>query len=298
MQIIKLSQPINIEVCANVCGTGYFDGVHLGHQKLIKTVIEDAKKIGVKSAIFTFDKSIDLILGKEFKGEITPLEHRLKIFEELGLDYCFVFEFNINIASMDPEDFIKGVLMKLNTKEIVCGSDFHFGYKGLGNCDLLQRYIKTNVIDFLKFDDESLKVSSSIILKKIQEGSIETVNKMLGREFFIKGEVLHGLGNGKKIGFPTANIDYSSFILPHKGVYLVEIKVKGQKYTGLANIGTHPTIDELEKAALEVFIYDFDEDIYGEIATVFFKKFVRDESNFGDIENLKNQVKKDTFFNF
>lgn len=298
MQVIKLTYPVTKDIEPNVCGVGYFDGVHLGHQKLINEVIENAKSFKVKSAIFTFSKSIDLVLGHDFYGEITPLDERIAIFDDLGIDICFVFEFNKAMSELSPVDFMDKVLKPLNSKMIVCGNDFHFGHKGLGNYELLKTEFNVNVIDFLNVQNQDYKISSRNIINYIKEANLVEISLLLGRNYAITGKVIKGLGNGKKIGFPTANIDYSGYVLPRYGVYQVTCELDGKLLKGLANIGTHPTLDELKTPTLEVFLSDFDQNIYDKTLKVWFVKYIRDEVKFSDVENLKKHIKLDTFFNF
>ena len=200
MQVIKLIYPVNMNIEPNVCGLGYFDGVHLGHQKLIDEVITNAKNFNVKSAIFTFSKSIDLVLGLNFCGEITPLNERIAIFESLGIDICFVFEFNKAMSELSPIDFMDKILKPLNSKMIVCGNDFHFGYKGEGNYELLKTNFNVNVIDFLNVENKDYKISSRNIINYIKEANLVETQRLLGRKYYIKGKIIKGLGNGKKIG--------------------------------------------------------------------------------------------------
>jgi len=299
MLVKKIILPINESFATSVIGLGYFDGVHLGHQELIKHISQMSQNKAVLSSILTFSDSIDKVLGKDFLGEITPLNHRLKLFEELGIDICYVLEFNEEIAKLSKDDFITEILNKLNIQGCVCGQDYHFGYKGQGDINYLKEYFDVDVVDF-KIDsfDTSVKISSSTIIKYIKEGRIDVANSLLGKPYKIIGRVIKGLGNGHKIGFPTANIEYGDYVLPLNGVYAVKINVNNNEYKGLCNIGTHPTIDELNKESLEVYILDFDQDIYDEEVEISFIKRLRDEKHFENVENLKKQLKSDTFSSF
>ena len=152
MLVKYIKFPLLTENTPTVMGIGYFDGVHLGHQQLIKKVIKEAEKLNVPSAIFTFDKSIDKVLDKPFVGEITPLEERLKRFETLGIDIVYVFEFSKEIASLAALDFINKILLPLNLVKVVCGNDFRFGNCGSGNVEILSKYMNVDVVDFLMID--------------------------------------------------------------------------------------------------------------------------------------------------
>ena len=265
---------------------GNFDGVHLGHQKLI----EIAKLSRLKIAILTFNPH-PMTLIKDIKDVkyITPYEEKKKIFENLGVDLFLTVNFNQKVMRTSKEEFIT-FLKKLNFKEIVCGYDFTFAYMGQGNANDLKKCFTTHVID--KYSIDGVRVSSTNIREYLQKGNIEDANKMLGRSYSISGKVIHGNKVGRTLGFKTANIDYNDYILPKNGVYLCEIDYKKRKLFGMANIGYNPTINSQESIRLEVNIFNFDEEIYGDTLKVSFIKNVREEKKFSSkaelIEELNN----------
>lgn len=296
MLVKYIKYPLLTKNDPTVMGIGYFDGVHLGHQELIKEVIKEARKLGVPASIFTFNTSIDKVLGKPFNGEITPLGARLKKFEEFGIEVVYVFEFEKEIASLNAEDFINKILLPLNVSKIVCGGDFRFGKNGSGDIKLLSKYMDVDLVDFFKVGD--FKISSTYIIKLIKEGKVDQIPAYLGDYYSIVGPVVEGKGNGKKLGFPTANIDYADYVLPKNGVYHVQVIVEDTIYNGVCNIGKHPSIAKLDEESLEIHILDFQKDIYGMEISVKFLRFLREEQQFLSIENLKKQIKLDTFLNF
>ncbi len=293
MKVVYLDLPINHKFTRSVIGLGYFDGVHLGHQDLINNVIKLAKEKHVKSSIFTFDIPIRKLFNKEFYGELTPLKYKLEIFKKIGLDICYVLRFNKDIASMDKSLFIGEILDKLNLESIVIGSDFKFGNKAEGDAILLKKHYPTYIVDFVNIS--GIKVSSSSIIEWIRNGLISKANKEIddSRKYFIEGKVIHGLGNGKKFGLPTANVNYNGFVLPKNGVYKVSVKYRNKFYKGVANIGLHPTIEKLQSPTLEVFIDHFHKNIYNKSIRVYFIEYLRDEERFDSLEKLVNKVKDD-----
>lgn len=271
-------------VCAAI---GNFDGVHLGHQKLI----EECKKHGYKSAVLTFYPHPSVFLKKIPNYPlVTPLEKKTDVISKMGIDYLIVVEFNEEIAAMPKEEFIEA-LHQMNIKACVCGYDFTFARKAEGNISDLAKEFE--FYEIKKYVLGDVRVSTTYIRELLATGNIEEANKLLGRQFSIRGNVIYGLQNGRVLGFPTANIDYKNFFLPKNGVYFVNVIVDGEPYLGMANIGHNPTIDYQDKIRLEVNIFGLDEDIYGENIEVYFIKRIRDEKRFESKEDLLKQLKID-----
>ena len=289
--INKLSDIVNKE---NLClALGYFDGIHLGHLQLIEECNKVAKEKGLTSALLTFDPAPNSVLRPStYLGNINSLDDKLKIIESLGIEKVYVFKFCKELANLSKEEFISKILLKLKTKYIVCGFDFTFGYKGLGDSKFLQNYFDISIIDEYKVDGE--KVSTSRIKNALINGDIKTCNKLLGYNFMISGPVIHGLKNGRKIGYPTANIDHNGYVLPKKGVYACYTYIDGKKYKSMVNVGNHPTISKLDKPIIESYILDFDEEIYNKNIKIEFIEYIRDEKKFENVENLKNRLNLDT----
>ena len=188
---------------------------------------------------------------------------------------------------------LRNYIINHQIKHVVCGFDFHFGKKGMGDVHVLQENKSFDVTVIEEYSEDALKVSSSYIKKLLNEGNIEKANHLLTRFYRVSGQVIYGLQNGRKIGFPTANIDYGHYVVLKKGVYGVYITIKGKQYKGMANIGYNPTVGLIDNLSLEVNIFDFDQDIYGEDVDVDFVFRVRDEKKFKSLNHLKEQLQKD-----
>ncbi|MGM9969337.1 MAG: bifunctional riboflavin kinase/FAD synthetase [Anaeroplasma sp.] len=276
--------PLPDEVCAAI---GNFDGVHLGHQRLL----DECKRHGYKSAVLTFYPHPSVFLKKIPNYPlITPLEHKTDIIARMGIDYLIVVEFDDELATMSKEDFIKN-MKYMNIKSCVCGYDFTFAKRAEGTIlDLAKEFDFYEVKKYI-FDD--VRVSSTYIRELLTVGNVYEAKRLLGRTFSIRGKVQFGSQNGRLIGFPTANIDYKNYFLPGNGVYFVNVIVHGIVYLGMCNIGHNPTFNFSEKRRMEVNIFGLDEDIYDEQIEVFFVDKIRDEKKFSTIEELQNQLKKD-----
>lgn len=294
MEIIYLNgQKVNIDepVCSAV---GFFDGLHKGHMALVNEVIRVAKQKHYKTALMTFDHHPLFVLGK-LKEEryITTMEDRQEILEKLGIDYLLIIEFNQEVASLLPQDFIQNYIYHCHIQHIVCGFDFHFGQKNKGSYHDFEKcpYVDVSVIDEVEYQGE--KISSTRIRSLLEQGQIDEMNEILGRHYRVKGRVIRGRQIGHSIGFPTANIDYNAYFLPKRGVYAVKLYWNHQDYLGMCNIGLNPTFTALDKPSLEVHIFDFHQDIYDEDVIIEFYRKMRDEVHFQKKEELILQLRKD-----
>jgi len=280
-----------------VLALGFFDGVHIAHQKVISKAVNFAKENNLKSSVITFEKSpAEYFKNTEIKS-ITSLSDKLKLIEDLGIDYSFVFDFK-NIAKIDAYDYIKNVIVKNFTpKAIVTGFNHTFGLNKFGNGELLKNLEKEFNFKYFEIEPETLNgevISSTLIKQYLSEGNVLSANKMLGRKFFIKNEVVKGEQLGRTLGFKTANLIYPENITDVKnGVYGATVIYNREKFDGILNFGVKPTVSKLNKKILEVNIFDFDKDIYGEDIIVEFKEKIRDEKKFSSIDELKIQIKKD-----
>lgn len=295
MEIIYLKENTKFELSQPVVGAiGFFDGLHVGHMALVQEVERVAKEKKYLKALITFDHHPLYVLGhlKEEKY-LTSIEDRYALLEKRGFDYLFVIEFTKTVAALSPQEFIQKYLICCGIQHVVCGFDFHFGYKNQGDSQTL--------IDCPSFDvsviDEVIykgkKISSSRIRQHLQNGQMQDLNELLGKHYRIHGRVIHGRHIGHSLGFPTANIDYNSYFLPCGGVYAVKVYVDNKEYMGMCNIGYNPTFDALDKMSLEVYILDFHQDIYGQDIAIEFYELIRKEMTFDSKEKLIEQLNHD-----
>lgn len=273
---------------------GFFDGLHQGHMSLINEVLR--YKNETKTAVMTFDCHPLAVLKGEKKQSIITLEEKKEILSELGIDYLFIIHFTKKVASLSPESFIQQYLNRLPLRRLICGYDFHFGYQNSGSTkDLEKQSFQLIVMPPVMYDSEH-KVSSTLIKHFLAEGKIEEANKLLAKPYRVKGKVIHGKERGRTIGFPTLNIDYGNKYLPCAGVYGTIVRIENQLYKGMANIGTNPTFNDIHHVSLEVNVFDFDKEIYGQDVEVIFYLFKRKETVFDGLESLKNQLQDDKRF--
>ncbi|MGB9678622.1 MAG: bifunctional riboflavin kinase/FAD synthetase [Thermoanaerobacteraceae bacterium] len=277
---------------------GNFDGIHLGHQKLIKKAVEMSKLRELKSAVFTFKQHTSQILRPEKKiNLITTLRKKIEILSNYNIDYGIFFNFTKEFSRIMPDDYINDILIKkLNSKIIIAGEDYRFGYKGTGNINTLQKYADKGKFDLIvinKVKVDGIVVSSSYIRGLIKSGNVETASKYLGRYFNLEGIVIKGKQIGRQLGFPTVNIKIdNNIILPQYGVYVTRIKISNKYYLGVTNIGDNPTFNQ-DSVTIESFIIDFSSEIYNEFIEIEFISKIRNEIKFKDIESLKIQIQKD-----
>ncbi len=273
---------------------GYFDGVHIGHQKMIA----QSKNEGYKTALLTFDVNPLLTLGKiENDVYLTSLKDKEEILLKLGVDYLFVLKFDKKCSDLTDTEFIEKILLAINPEVVFCGEDYSFGKNGSGDVQLLSKFIKTIIVPFVKVDGR--KVSSSTILDLIKSNKIEQANALLGREYSIKGTIVKGLQNGRNLGFPTANITGKNYLLPACGVYYTKVLLNGEIYDGITNVGRHPSIDVLNEEIIETHILKANDiDLYGKDINLYFVKKIRDEQKFDSKNSLTNQMQKDKEFVF
>ena len=278
---------------------GTFDGIHIGHQEIIKSLVKESISKNALSLILTFFPHPRMVLNKDFSIKlIDTLKEKEKMFEKLGLNTLIIQPFTKNFANISSHDFTKEILVKkLNVKKIILGYDHRFGKNRESNIeDLIELGLTYNfeveVINAKKIN--SINISSTKIRKAIELGDFNKANLYLGRHFEMNGKVVKGKGLGKKIGFPTANIliEENYKLIPNKGVYLIKAKIKNKTYYGMMNIGNRPTLNGKDET-LEINIFKFNENIYGKRLTIFFLEKIRNEIKFDSIEKLGNQLLKD-----
>lgn len=294
MKVIYLNGE-NININEQICSAiGFFDGLHVGHMELVHYVQKIAKEKGYKKALMTFDHHPLYVLGR-IKQEkyITSMQDRIKILENEGIDYLFIIRFTKDVAKLSPQDFIDKYIVANHIMHVVCGYDFQFGNQNQGNIETLKLCEKfdTTILDKVMYDNE--RISSTKIRSVIRSGQVDKLVPLLGKRYIISGKVIHGRRIGNKIGFPTANVDFQSYLLPHKGVYVVKLYCQQGVFMGMCNIGYNPTFCALDDLSLEVYILDFDADIYDQIVSVEFYKMIRMEKKFETQQQLINQLTND-----
>lgn len=289
---------------------GTFDGVHLGHQKIIEQLKEVAQSIGGESYLLTFDPHPRKIIAPNEYKEILiqTLKEKEEKLKEYGLDYLIVYPFTVSFSELSAFDFVKKILIdQLKVDTLVIGYDHHFGAKREGNIHFLKEFSKTfklNVIEIPAQEIDALKISSTRIRNAIHEGKMKEVQKLLGNFYRMEGEIVKGDQIGRTLGFPTANFKLfeSNKIIPSHGVYLVHFFWNKQQFNGVMNIGVRPTLDQKPELRLEIHLLDFNAQLYGEKVKIEIIEKLRDEKKFANLEELKIQISKDvqiahTFFN-
>ena len=265
---------------------GYFDGIHLGHQQLI----HQAKSLGQPIALLTFDRNPKP--NRETK-QLTPLQSKKKLFQSLGVDYLIVVQFSDHVKSLSPKVFLN-FLSNIGGQQLICGPDFSFGRLAEGNIDLIQQdgRFRLHVVPHLLVQGQ--KISTRDIVACLDQGQLGLILPLLGRPYSVEGYVGKGLGEGKKMGYPTANIVLDApYYLPKNGVYVTLIKIDGQTYYSLASLGFHPTVANLDHPTLEVFVLNYEGNLYEKYVEVAFLHYLRNEQKFPSKDALIHQMDLD-----
>lgn len=297
MKIFETLEEIK-DIEPSAVALGNFDGIHLGHQELIKKTVEKARAEGIKSAVFTFSNHPKDLLPKEKKVKsILVKADKEKLIKSLGVDYLFNVPFTKEVMTMSPEDFVKKLLVeKFNMKAAFCGFNHHFGFKAQGNPDFLRKLSEEYGYEVTEMPAYKIKgdvVSSTLIRTLIASGQVEKCETYLGRNYFIGGEVVVGNRLGKKLGFPTSNLVIDpTMVTPPNGVYVTYCTYNGMRYPSITNVGHKPTIGHYNKN-VETHIFNFDKELYGKHITVEFLKKTRDEVKFDDVKTLSEQILRD-----
>ncbi|MCH2034214.1 MAG: bifunctional riboflavin kinase/FAD synthetase [Tenacibaculum sp.] len=278
---------------------GTFDGVHIGHQKIIKDLVKQASENNKKSALLTFFPHPRMVLQKDASIElINTINERIDLLEKTGLDYLIIHPFSKEFSRLSAMDFVRDILVnQLRVSKLIIGYDHHFGKNREGNIEQLTEYshmFNFDVQEIPAQDIDSVSVSSTKIRKALKEGSLKTANNYLGYNFTIKGTVVDGKKIGNKIGFPTANIevkeDYK--LIPKSGVYVVQSTIDNNIIYGMMNIGNRPTVNGNHQT-IEVNYFDFDNDLYGKSIEIELLYFLREEEKFESLDILTSQLKQD-----
>ncbi|MBO0437318.1 riboflavin biosynthesis protein RibF [Vagococcus fluvialis] len=302
MEVINIHHPYkNTEIPKDdvVLVLGFFDGVHLGHQKVIETARKEADRKNVKLAVMTFNHHPSVVFQKidhKKMKYITTVEQKVKRMEEANVDILYIVEFTSAFAGLKPQDFVDQYIVGLHAVTAVAGFDYTYGKAEIAGMSHLPGYAKErfDIIEVPKQTQGEDKISSTNIRKMMAEGNMEGANAFLGYTYELSGMVVHGDKRGRTLGFPTANIKIpQKSLLPLGGVYAVKIQVANNWYMGMAQIGYNITFEKDRPMTIEVNILDFDEDIYGEQVSVQWCHFLRKEMKFDGVEGLITQLKID-----
>lgn len=283
-----------------VVTSGTFDGVHLGHQKILKRIREIARSIQGETVLITFWPHPRLVLHPHNHQLrlLSTFEEKANLLRQFGIDHLVTIPFTQEFSQMSSKEFIQQILIdRIHTRKLVIGYDHRFGKNREGSFEYLQQHSQEfgfELEEISREDVEEIGVSSTKIRKALESGDIRTANLYLGRPYELNGLVVKGQQIGRSIGFPTANIhvpnDYK--LIPKDGVYAVEAKVEDQLYKAMLNIGNRPTVDGTKKT-VETHLFDFQGDLYNKLITVYFRDFIREEQKFDGLEALKKQLIED-----
>jgi len=280
-----------------VSAIGFFDGIHIGHKKVIQTAVKEAKERKMESAVITFHPHPLVVLkGAKNVKYITTLSEKKELLTNLQVDRLYIIKFNEELSKLSPQDFIDHFIIGLNIKHLVGGFDYTFGYKGKGNMNNIQEYDRGKfthtAVDQVSLNGE--KVSSTKIRNLLKSGELEEVHQLLGRPYKFTSTVIKGDQRGRELGYPTANLEAeANAIVPATGIYAVKVIYNKEVYNGMASIGTNPTFTDTEDVSVEVNILDFDKMIYGEKLEIKWYKYIRDEEKYDSAEALIEQLALD-----
>ena len=299
MKILHDARELQTATGRVCCAIGMFDGVHLGHQQVIRQAVSDAHQLEAASLCVTFDQHPAKVIAPERAPRlIQNLPQRLAAIEALGVEAALVLPFDEVMSQIPAEAFIQGLHVDLGRIHSICvGAHFAFGHGRDGNLELLQQLGQdmkfiVHGLSNLSLDGET--VSSTRIRAAIAEGQLDAAGQMLGREYALAGEVVKGDQRGSELGFPTANLDITDLCTPRKGVYAAHAEVNGATHRAAVNIGLRPTVAEPEPTLhVEAHLLDFEGDLYGEVLTLTFVGKLRDEKPFDSLDALKAQIEKD-----
>jgi riboflavin kinase/FMN adenylyltransferase len=286
-----------------VLTVGTFDGIHMGHQKIIDSVKEQAQRLGIESVLFTFEPHPKTVIQKSGLPNIellTTIDEKIEVLEQTGLDSLVISEFTKSFAAISAEQFVREMLVKkLKMKSIIVGHDHAFGRNREGSDELLSRLgqeldFQVQVVE--QIANEKDRISSTGIRQALREGHVELAKSMLGRPYSLSGTVVHGEKQGKNLGFPTANIrpDSGYKLIPKPGIYATTVRIRDNVHESVTYIGVKPTFSGAHKV-VEVHVHDFDASLYDETITVYFFRFLREDRKFNSTDELVEMIKKDKY---
>ena len=293
---VRTSLPINKELC--VLALGNFDGVHLGHRRLLEQGLEQAVRLNVGLSVLIFEPHPLKVLFPEREIKLlSTTQERLQCLEEIGVQTVYLLPFTWEMAKTSPEEFVEKILLPLGVVHVVVGFNYSFGAQGKGNPELIQTLGCKHGFGVSVIQAQTIGgrvISSSSIRKALEHGDIQLASTLLGRSPSISGTVVHGEERGRQLGYPTANIFHSEDVLiPKRGVYAVWASLDGKRVAGMMNVGMKPTFHDRYNTIVEVHFFDFDGDLYGSEIMVFIEERLRDECKFNGVNELLIQLRKD-----
>ena len=277
---------------------GNFDGVHLGHQRVVKALVAKAESLNLIPAVMVFEPQPQELFNPQMApARLSRFRDKFNLLKELGVKRLICVNFNHEFASQSAQYFVENLLVeKLDVKHLIIGDDFHFGKNRKGNFSMLVEAGEKfgfGVTDTKSYLMHDCRISSTEIRKALQQDNLLEAERMLGRPYQIIGRVVHGDKQGRDLGFPTANVLLKRCVSPVKGVYAVKVKIQTKEYYGVANIGSRPTVNGIRQQ-LEVHIFDFKNDLYGQQIEVALLKKLREEQRFASLSELTTQISKDS----
>ena len=296
MEIIQDTTEFYIEQKTAVA-IGKFDGIHKGHIQLLSHILRQ-KERGMLAVVFTFYPSASVFFGQGPKAELTTRYEKRKLFEALGIDILIEFPLNVETAATDPKEFVEKILVRqMHAGYIAAGEDLSFGYKGMGNKELLIKMAessgyKVQIIDKVYHEDR--EISSTFVREAVEKGDMVLACELLGRYYSFEGKVEEGNRLGRRLGMPTLNLyPVTEKQLPPKGVYYSRVLYENCTYPGITNIGYKPTVNKTSEISVETYLYDFDRDMYGKQIVTELLQFKRPEQKFENVQELKRQMERD-----
>ena len=304
MKVIYRKLPSNKIKC--IATIGVFDGIHLGHRFILEKLKKEAYRRKAPSLVITFDVPPETILEKscrhkpdEFHGFLTDMEEKKNILSFCGIDYLWFLKTNRPFFKLSGKEFIEYLFRYFSPKHLLVGEDFRFGYKGKSGIRYLEKISNKYGFDVTvlkKLRRNGKIISSSLIRQLIKNAAFGRIKNFLGRDYFIKGKIVKGSGLGRKLGYPTANINHDGYVIPLSGIYAAIIEINGTRYLCAVNIGERPSINKSTEKILEAHIINFKRNILGKKIKLWFIQKIRDEKKFSSKENLIKAIAKDVLY--
>jgi riboflavin kinase/FMN adenylyltransferase len=302
VKVIRGIPPVsNWTPCALTIGN--FDGVHRGHQALLKKLVQTAKEKNIQSCVMTFEPHpIEYFAPEKAPSRILSLRDKLEALAEVGIDQVLVIHFNQHFANLSPTEFVEKILVKgLQVQSILIGDDFHYGAKRAGNfsslCEAGQKYgFTVERMDTL--EENNQRISSSATREALNQGDLNLARQLLGRPYMLSGHVLHGQKLGRTLGFPTLNVSLANKLHRRKpaaqGIFIAQVHgLSDNPLPAVASLGQRPTVDDSGRYLLEVHIFNFNQSVYGKLVRIELLEKIRDEAKYNDLETLKNAIDQD-----